>query len=353
MGTFVAKLFLLIGAIIWSIMTALYFTDAPLTKFDLTFNSISTIIFWFCLAGCILSPHRLFFFLKVALFATTVSILSPAWYYTYLAFNTPDASVFDISPPISGVVAPLVIGCYLFLKKRAAIVTALGIWLFFNIPIIAYLVVDFDSLYTPRGLDFLLSATMVPLAVMALMLVYQHITQQINALEIEKSLLKQQSELDELTQTYNRRYAYKLMKLLTANKRDVCCIFVDVDHFKQINDNYGHNIGDTVLQELVLRCKGILREQDHFIRWGGEEFLVLAEGVSLANARLVAEKLRQAITETPVENISLTASFGVSQALQGQQIDKAIQYADNALYQAKASGRNQVVVCDANTDNLN
>ncbi len=120
-------------------------------------------------------------------------------------------------------------------------------------------------------------------------------------------------------------------------------VFLDIDHFKQINDEHGHEVGDRVLSAMAARIKAQLRESDSLCRWGGEEFIVLMPHIDLDQVCTLAEKLRAMLAATPlIENIHVTASFGVAQWQPGQDLGTLMQRADKMLYRAKQLGRNRV-----------
>jgi two-component system, cell cycle response regulator len=127
----------------------------------------------------------------------------------------------------------------------------------------------------------------------------------------------------------------------------VSLIMFDLDHFKDVNDRYGHLCGDAVLANVGRRMKDVLRGSDLKCRYGGEEFLVLLPETPLHGARRVAETLRREIAERPIpwagEALTVTASFGLTQALPGEiSIQSVVARADAALYRAKEEGRNCV-----------
>ena len=124
-------------------------------------------------------------------------------------------------------------------------------------------------------------------------------------------------------------------------------IMFDLDHFKDVNDRYGHLCGDAVLSAVGKRMKEVLRGSDLKCRYGGEEFLVLLPETPLHGARRVAETLRREIAERPVpwagEGLTVTASFGLAQTMPGEvNVQAVIARADQALYRAKDDGRNCV-----------
>ncbi|BCD67415.1 GGDEF domain-containing protein [Nitratiruptor sp. YY09-18] len=137
------------------------------------------------------------------------------------------------------------------------------------------------------------------------------------------------------------------MKILEAKhlQSPLSLIIFDIDHFKQINDTYGHLVGDTVLQELSHIIKDNIRSSEYFVRWGGEEFILLMPGTSLQNAAMVAEKLRRAIEAHDFDKVGkVTCSFGVTALNEKDTIKSFLERADAALYEAKNSGRNVVRV---------
>lgn len=159
---------------------------------------------------------------------------------------------------------------------------------------------------------------------------------------------------DALTGLYNRHYlnthAKTLLQQTTQQGRAVSLIITDIDHFKKVNDTYGHLSGDAVLKEVPMRMLDCVRSTDLVARYGGEEFVVMMPDTPPVVARSIAERIRQAmeskgfkIPEAPGE-IKCTMSFGVSTARPEDTVDSLIKRADDALYKAKEGGRNQVVM---------
>lgn len=173
--------------------------------------------------------------------------------------------------------------------------------------------------------------------------------------QINKKLLNNSEHLenlatkDALTGLYNRHKCSELFISLKQhmNEREEAfsIVMVDIDHFKHINDTYGHNQGDRVLTEVAKSLKSNLRHMDVVCRWGGEEFVMLLPTADLANAILLANKARIRLQELVHESIgTITASFGVALIAQNDSLQGAIEKADKALYEAKESGRNCVKV---------
>ncbi len=121
----------------------------------------------------------------------------------------------------------------------------------------------------------------------------------------------------------------------------------DLDHFKRINNTYGHNAGDEVLKTVAGIVKNNIRVTDIFARVGGEEFTVLAPAIGLEGAKVVAEKLRKSIESRIFETVgTITASFGVAEFNRDEKSEVLIKRTDNALYEAKKHGRNRVVIAE-------
>ena len=160
------------------------------------------------------------------------------------------------------------------------------------------------------------------------------------------------AQTDELTGQMNRRAFYEQAQLLYAQclreQQPLCALMMDMDHFKAINDTYGHQAGDQVLRQIGAVISASFRQTDIYGRLGGEEFAVLLPNTSLETARSIAEELIQTIHDLPADPVQgVSASLGVaSTCTQPLDLNALMNSADKALYQAKASGRNQVAVVD-------
>ncbi len=153
---------------------------------------------------------------------------------------------------------------------------------------------------------------------------------------------------DPLTTLPNRRHFDEQLAALasSANRHATAlsAVLIDIDHFKNVNDEYGHPVGDEVLREVAKRIAASLRIGDVAARWGGEEFIVALPVTDLAGAQRFAERVRAIISQSPVTvgefiALDITASFGVSC---GTDVQELVSSADSALYEAKAAGRNRV-----------
>jgi len=154
------------------------------------------------------------------------------------------------------------------------------------------------------------------------------------------------STTDRLTGVSNRSELDKQMDRLTGRIIPLSVIMMDIDHFKRVNDTYGHDAGDLVLKQFAVIVKRSVRPVDFLGRYGGEEFTVICDA-ALETAVEIAGRVRQAVAATPVKisearEILITASFGVAEYLPGDTPATVIKRADNALYLAKQEGRNRV-----------
>ncbi|SDJ64301.1 sensor domain-containing diguanylate cyclase [Billgrantia gudaonensis] len=156
---------------------------------------------------------------------------------------------------------------------------------------------------------------------------------------------------DSLTGVWNR---YRIEQAIedeiaaaTRYSRDCALLLFDVDHFKAVNDDHGHEVGDKVLMTLVSRVEETLRETDRLGRWGGEEFIVLATGTDARGAEELAERIRQRIMDTHFEEVGrVTASIGIAACRPQDDLKTLVARADHAMYQAKQTGRNCVHSAD-------
>jgi diguanylate cyclase (GGDEF)-like protein len=174
-------------------------------------------------------------------------------------------------------------------------------------------------------------------------------------IEEQNSELRRLASRDALTGCFNRRAFFTAAEQLFAQARRehtaLCCLMIDIDHFKQFNDRYGHAVGDQVIQVVARTLAAGLRQVDVLSRYGGEEFCIVLPGAAPADALAVAERIRtdietsasRAIRGTAV--MPITASFGlVSLNDESRSIEALIDQADQALYASKNGGRNRVTI---------
>ncbi|MEA2111949.1 MAG: bifunctional diguanylate cyclase/phosphodiesterase [Campylobacterota bacterium] len=158
---------------------------------------------------------------------------------------------------------------------------------------------------------------------------------------------RRKSHIDPLTKVYNRQYFYDLLETLNLDEYQI--MMIDLDHFKQVNDVYGHDVGDIVLESLSKRFLSAIRTDDILIRYGGEEFLLLLHSKSLEQCDEVSKRIQHSVKSLPVRagthSINTTVSIGVNPYPSfAKNIDEAIKIADEQLYKAKVAGRDKVVI---------
>ncbi len=232
--------------------------------------------------------------------------------------------------------------------------TMIGLTLFFIAGYLAYIVVLWGHQTEWRDLlipgIFLLGAVYVRLTI--------NLSLQ-TAVDLRRiGLLEMENITDPLTQVYNRRYLDRQLEdEIARSKRyslDLSILMLDIDHFKRVNDTFGHHAGDAALSEFGCLIKAAIREMDIVARYGGEEFLIICVNTAIDGATLVAERLRHLVESHQVEipdgsggkqiiqiSISIGAA-GLSTTLDSK--NKLVQAADQALYRAKQAGRNCVLV---------
>jgi diguanylate cyclase (GGDEF)-like protein len=170
-------------------------------------------------------------------------------------------------------------------------------------------------------------------------------------LDARSRKLDLQSKTDHLTGVFNRQGLEEALQATLNERREskkpLSLIIFDLDHFKSVNDTWGHLVGDEVLIQVAGLVQKNVRMGDILARWGGEEFVLLCKDSTAKNAEALAEKLRELISHYPfAEDLNVTASFGVADIKPGQTLDALFHHADLALYSAKKGGRNRVIGFD-------
>jgi diguanylate cyclase (GGDEF)-like protein len=166
----------------------------------------------------------------------------------------------------------------------------------------------------------------------------------------ESATLRATLRVDPVTRVHSRAYVIQALidRLERAQEKGdaLCAVMADLDHFKEINDTYGHLVGDRVLHDVATRMVTGARGSDIVGRYGGEEFLIIFEGATLDVARDLAERIRIRVLADPFiensEQLFVTVSLGVAAAREGEDAEALISRADQAMYEAKAAGRNRV-----------
>lgn len=294
-----------------------------------------------------LKPESIHAVLWTAFLSVLLTILITTWYFTYQAANSSEIALIEIFPPITSLLLPVIMGMIIFLHSRRVVAIAVASWILVIVPILVYLVAHPEELWSPRGMEMIITLGPVMMMIMILIPFRQGIEQRFNSLQSEHSRMQALAERDSLTNLYNRRGGEVLLENLIEDRGTNCgLIMFDIDHFKSINDTYGHAAGDQVLREIARRCSKCLRKDDPLIRWGGEEFLVVIQRASDSDIEHIAEDLRMAIATKPIKPAGhVTASFGATQhTAPDSSLLLSLQRADEALYAAKKGGRNRVSI---------
>lgn len=180
-------------------------------------------------------------------------------------------------------------------------------------------------------------------------IIMKSISKMSEAIKHREEELVRLSIIDELTGIYNKSKINDILRReIETSKRydsELSIIMVDIDHFKTVNDNFGHDVGDVVLKEVASVLKNNIRERDFIGRWGGEEFIIICSTTSLEEATKLANKIKEKVEEYRYSLTSnQTASLGVATLISGEDSKSLFIRADKALYNAKKLGRNRVEV---------
>ncbi len=238
---------------------------------------------------------------------------------------------------------------FLSMPLRSALAALISLWLFY---------VLLDSLMwtmeplQPISHNALLAVHLFNLSVVFAMFSYLSFFY-LKIVTSAQRKLRHMAATDPLTGLFNRRHmidsAERELARFQRSQHPIALLLLDIDHFKAINDNHGHEVGDKVLVEVANDIKATLRNQDLIARWGGEEFLAILPDTDLEQARGIAERVRQALMQQrwcfAGKPVAVTISAGVSAFQDGDELKSAINRADKALYRSKENGRNRVEVC--------
>jgi diguanylate cyclase (GGDEF)-like protein len=197
------------------------------------------------------------------------------------------------------------------------------------------------------GYNWIISTVGVSLIILSIIYFNRTLYPKIIALEKD---LRLQASTDSLTRIYNRsKFDEIIARELQRAKRygkSLSLIAFDIDHFKAVNDTYGHLLGDYALKTVVKLAQKTVRSVDYLARWGGEEFMIILPETELERAETLAERMKEEIENYDFDKIGkVTVSFGVAQFKKSDTEEILIKRADDALYRAKSNGRNRVEVC--------
>lgn len=305
---------------------------------------------YFCFAYWLLQTKRVNAkrILRFSYVGALICVATPVWFFSISSYLNADIRLVDALPPVIPLVIPLVVTLILIIRPRFTLRFSLLSWGIFALPIALYFILHPTEVFTPRGLDFIVLLGPVSAITFTLIPLFQHAQKTLRDLNEEQIVLQRLSETDPLTQCLNRRAGESLLELAISHSTNVSgAILFDIDNFKQVNDLYGHKMGDYVLVEVVNCCRKLIKSENQLIRWGGEEFLLLVEQVDLAGLESIAERLKTAIETLELSDVGrVTASFGISQISPLDTSTSLFHRIDKAMYMAKDKGRNQIVTLE-------
>ncbi|NEQ46586.1 MAG: GGDEF domain-containing protein [Leptolyngbya sp. SIOISBB] len=337
---------LAIAVISAGLATLIHYWEPDPYLIDLVIPPLMFLVFSFLWCWLYRRPESLPKVMRVSLLTIFLGGSAlPAWMSLGQAIYLPDVTLVDRLPPMSSFPMAIIVIMFIFATPQTIINTAVVVWALVSLPVLIYLITHPIELWSPRGLEMAVTLGPITAIVSTLVPFHRVLQQRLTSLQDERALMQVLSERDSLTHLYNRRAAEEFLSICIADAEpsDGVILF-DIDHFKRINDTYGHQAGDAVLVAVAMRCSQVLRKNDCLARWGGEEFLVGLRHVGAEVIERIAEELRLAIASEKIEPAgSITASFGVSLVQPTDTIESLLQRVDQAMYAAKASGRNRVM----------
>lgn len=241
-----------------------------------------------------------------------------------------------------------VLAVHLYDVRRGALIAASVFLVSFGIVMIQlarWRLIGVDAANSQQVISIYLMAG----ALLGFLIVLSAYRAQAERLRTGYELMIHMAYTDTLTGLPNRRRLYeelcRLIGMADRYGQEFCVCLFDIDHFKQLNDQHGHLVGDQVLCAIAQTALPHLRAVDHFGRWGGEEFAILLPQTSLSDAQMALDRVRMALQAINLADVpTITASFGVAEYLPGDTSESILHRADQSMYLAKTTGRNRIVV---------
>jgi diguanylate cyclase (GGDEF)-like protein len=311
----------------------------------------SVVAFLLLLVRCLVIPAR-----KVAQVRNCTLLVAPGIVIIGWGRQLADLGVRGFDPDVYFDMSPWVIFCaalFIFLlPHRHSWKFATGYYLFSLVMLGVFVALDHKKLLPMVVNEILLNNVIAPPVFIVLLSAFTRLRADYVRELTHADDMRELALLDGLTGLQNRRAFRQSFKRAKArqlrNKTPLCAMLLDIDHFKRINDTYGHQVGDEVLVKLANVLTRELRGTDEVFRWGGEEFMVLLEETPGKHLELVAERVRAAVeAEELLEKSKITISIGATHILPQEQDDVVYPRADEALYVSKRDGRNRVTIMDA------
>jgi diguanylate cyclase (GGDEF)-like protein len=336
---------LLVSSLGFGLATVIHYLDPTPRPLDQILPPINCLTYLGLLAYYWHHPASQKIVFRLWLYTILSTLAISAWYFVIKVVLSDQLQLSEELPPLAPALLMIHATTSIFAEPKESFKVGLISWLLIALPILGYLVSHPSDLFTPRGIElFVMFGPAMLFSVV--FLEFNKITnQRIATLTSEREAMEALAIHDPLTQVYNRRGIERILFSPTFNQTaNPGLILFDLDHFKQINDRYGHDTGDRVLQAVAQRCQHSLRQADLLARWGGEEFLIVIQDIPEDVLFGIAEGLRKLIAQHPIGPIAkVTASFGVTKLTHRDTIHDGIKRADRAMYTAKQQGRDQVI----------
>ncbi|MDH5630215.1 MAG: GGDEF domain-containing protein [Gammaproteobacteria bacterium] len=306
------------------------------------------------LAGAIfITPFAIFRILEqnwlmVSVDAVFIATMLYSFFYTYKTGKTSLSALILTIIPFSAIILafyltdaiqaywfyPACIAVYYFLPARPALLTTLS-----------FVIITIPKLYHEMEV--------MEFSIVIFSLIITNIFSYIFSISMVRQYdeIKAQARKDHLTDIANRRAFSEVMTRIHAayqrNDTHYSLLMIDIDHFKKVNDAYGHDKGDQILYNLAQFIQSMIRVTDSFFRYGGEEFTLIFENTDLPTAKVLAEKIRNAVDNTVLlPDIHITISIGVAELQYAEPQTDWFNRADEALFRAKLEGRNRVCISE-------
>lgn len=308
--------------LILCVINVLFFSSYDLALFDAAISGISFLAYmWFRSTGNVI----------VASICIAVTVTVAICLFVYLTKGYSHSVVWMlVIPPIT----------YFLVGRRWGTVYSGLAFMFCAYIVYQQVGVDFPK---PQGMGAFLNVVEACTVIVLLFRFYEKTRSQAYLqLQERNTLVTELAQTDRLTGLYNREKFD--CELKQGQHSALCLLLVDVDHFKKINDTYGHLKGDEVLKSMARILQEQVRSGDVVARWGGEEFAILLQDTTQEHAFALAERIRETICSTKIAGLSISVSAGLAVSNTSvYEPDKLLRRADKALYQAKSGGRNRVV----------
>lgn len=249
----------------------------------------------------------------------------------------------EMFPPISGMIILTTTLIILMLPERLTKLVVFT-WTLNAAPVLLLLLTHPEELKTPRGYDLLFLFGPASLLILLIIPYQRSLKVHMEKIHFDLQHSKSEAERDFLTDVFNRRGLKGWFN--TANpSTKACVLLIDIDHFKSVNDRFGHSIGDRVLLEFASRLRTVYQGKHGLARWGGEEFVIVLLNPKPSMIKDIGELFRSSISKLPYKDVGkVTASIGVSKISEVKHFTLMVEQADSAVYFAKANGRDQVAL---------